>query len=786
MGQQIQAETLKTTRDIRSVTSCLILIADVGKSNPVRHQRQGLVQPGKSLTAWQNGFRLQNTAERVRDYIGDIVGPVIRLEHGNNSGKSREWQRVEINLPMELFGTQKTKRSRYRPTGPGGDQSENRLVAIKLHSALRLQFQTGQMRSDLAPHKLASIIPQERQSAQRIKTGWRPVQMAAWHHQHKRIAQKRCLNDIGWQVEGPCGDADIKPSIGHAFQYGMAWHRLQRNVALQQQTGQGDGQLWRDFSIEIVDDAKPQPAQTGQIHQGHGRRSAAQFGQSIAYMQKVQSAGTGQAQWPMAVINQRLPHGGFKFLQLLRSCRRAKVKIAGSKLQAARAGDFLKHLKAAQRNSFAKHLCQDSHFWLEYVLGQGTLSNQGAPSMTDVFRKSFTQQEPITEAAIARASDVMRSGRLHRYNVAPGETGAVAEFEQAFAQWLDVPFALALTSGGQALQIALRAAGVKAGDTVLTNGFTLAPVPGAIAAVGAWPILVETNDNLRPDLADLEAKAASGEARVLMLSNMRGHLPDMQAVQAICEKHSILLIEDCAHTMGATWLGKQSGTFGIAGCYSTQTYKHMNSGEGGILTSNDPAFMARATVLSGSYMLYGRHGAGPDDTFFEDARYDMPNCSARMDAIRATLLLDQIGSLADRISRWNDRYRSVEAGLSGVQGLTLPHRPNEESYVGSSIQFLVPKAWRIENCTRFVDATAARGVEVKWFGAVEPKGFTSRYDSWRYAAPMPLPATDSVLARLFDMRLPLTFDLEDCRLIAKILVDEFMHENQTLVNTGPP
>ena len=63
---------------------------------------------------------------------------------------------------------------------------------------------------------------------------------------------------------------------------------------------------------------------------------------------------------------------------------------------------------------------------------------------------------------------------------------------------------------------------------------------------------------------------------------------------------SVLLIEDCAHTMGAAWNGRRSGNFGLAGCFSTQTYKHMNSGEGGLLTSNDPALMARAIILSGS------------------------------------------------------------------------------------------------------------------------------------------------------------------------------------------
>ena len=64
---------------------------------------------------------------------------------------------------------------------------------------------------------------------------------------------------------------------------------------------------------------------------------------------------------------------------------------------------------------------------------------------------------------------------------------------------------------------------------------------------------------------------------------------------------------------------------------------------------------------------------------------------------------------------------------------------------------------------------AARGVELKWFGAAEPKGFTSRYDSWRYAPSAPMPATDRVLAGLLDMRVPLTFSLEDCALIARII-----------------
>ena len=127
---------------------------------------------------------------------------------------------------------------------------------------------------------------------------------------------------------------------------------------------------------------------------------------------------------------------------------------------------------------------------------------------------------------------------------------------------------LAVASGGYALQLSLRAAGVGVGDKVLTNAFTLSPVPGAIVAVGAVPVLVETNAELTIDLDDLRAKMGESEAGVLMLSHMRGHIADMDALMALAGRGGVRVIEDCAHTMGATWDGQPSGTFGLAGCFS--------------------------------------------------------------------------------------------------------------------------------------------------------------------------------------------------------------------------
>jgi dTDP-4-amino-4,6-dideoxygalactose transaminase len=386
--------------------------------------------------------------------------------------------------------------------------------------------------------------------------------------------------------------------------------------------------------------------------------------------------------------------------------------------------------------------------------------------MSEIFTGNFTQQEPISEEAISAAVAVMRSGRLHRYNVAEGEVGEAALLEQEFAQMTGARYCLAVASGGYALAASLRAVGVQPGDRVLTNAFTLAPVPGAIASVGAVPVFVGVTEDLVIDLDDLRAKAAGAD--VLMLSHMRGHICDMDALMAICDAANVTVIEDCAHTMGANWAGVPSGRHGLIGCYSTQTYKHMNSGEGGLLISDDPDVMARAVMLSGSYMLFDRHLAAPPPEAFAQAKYDTPNVSGRMDNLRAAILRPQLRALGEQKNRWNARYAVIEDGLRDTPGLQLIKRPPQEGYVASSFQFLLLD-WSADYVTEMLRRCAARGVELKWFGEPEPVGFTSRYDSWRYVEAEPMPATDRVLAGIIDLRLPLTFSLEDCALIARII-----------------
>lgn len=384
-----------------------------------------------------------------------------------------------------------------------------------------------------------------------------------------------------------------------------------------------------------------------------------------------------------------------------------------------------------------------------------------------IFTGDFTQQAPLPQAAKDAAARVLETARLHRYNLADGDDGDVARLERAYGNWQGRKYCLAVTSGGQAMQIALRALEAK-NQKILTNAFTLAPVPGAIEAIGSEAVLVESDENLRIDLDDLDQKAKISQAKFLLLSHMRGHLADMDALMTICDHYGITVIEDCAHTMGAKWNGKRSGNFGHASCFSTQTYKHINSGEGGLLVSDDPKFMARATIMSGSYMLYSRHGAGPSERDYADARENSPNCSARMDHLRAAILIPQLDELEENIQNWNARYHNVSAALSGSKNIVQPIRPNQESMVGSSIQFRVPR-FDDEQKEQLIDLCAEHGVEIKWFGRTKPHGFTSSHKSWAFVPKQNLPKTDMILSSLFDMRIPLSFSLEDCTQIGQII-----------------
>lgn len=384
-------------------------------------------------------------------------------------------------------------------------------------------------------------------------------------------------------------------------------------------------------------------------------------------------------------------------------------------------------------------------------------------------QRDLTEPEPIPEAGIARAVELMRSGRLFRY----GEMGAdqldVSLLEQEFAAFVGRRFCVAVNSGGGALFLALKVAGVQPGEPVLVNGFTLAPVPGAILHAAARPVIVEIGPDFTIDAQDLRRKAEVSGARVLLLSHMRGHLADMDAVMAVADDLGLAVVEDCAHAMCASWNGKAIGTFGVAAAFSAQTYKHLNAGEGGFLVLDDEGMAARAILHSGSYMLHGQHLSTPGPEALAAVSGETPNFSMRMTALAAALLRPQLAELPRRVARWNAIHNRIAAGLARSQHVRVPPRDGGQVFSATSVQFCAAGLDAAE-MPAFLAAAKARGVPVKWFGAPEQIGFTSAPRHWAYAGEQgPLAATHDVLATLCDIRTPVTLTDEECDLIAEIV-----------------
>ena len=386
------------------------------------------------------------------------------------------------------------------------------------------------------------------------------------------------------------------------------------------------------------------------------------------------------------------------------------------------------------------------------------------------FDFDLTEPEPIPAEGIARALELLRSGRLFRYTeVGDGEVNDTALLEKRMAELVGRRYAVCVNSCGAALFLALRSSGVQPDDKVLVNGYTLAPVPGAIHHAGAQAVLVEIDERLTIDVDDLRRKAERSGATTLLLSHMRGHISDLDEVGAMCDEMGVDLIEDCAHTLGAGWGGRPTGTFGSVGCFSAQTFKHVNSGEGGVLVTDDAEIAARAILASGSYMLYGQHQARPPMSVFESLKGVVPNYSLRMSALAAAVALPQLDALAERASKMNTLYAELERLVREIPHAGVVERAPQEDFVGSSFQFSLPDLSR-DQIGAVVGIANDLGLHVKWFGDPVMQGFTSRPRHWEYVgASSDLPRTEAILTKLCDLRVPPAMDASHCRLAADIL-----------------
>jgi len=387
------------------------------------------------------------------------------------------------------------------------------------------------------------------------------------------------------------------------------------------------------------------------------------------------------------------------------------------------------------------------------------MAADGQPIAPNVY-----DSEPIPDAARAEIDRLLSSGDLFRYTAPEG--APVALLEQEFADLMGSKYALAVASCSAALFLSLKALDLPRGAKVLIPAFTFAAVPSAVVHADCVPVLVEVGENYRVDMADFAAKL--DDAQAVLISHMRGHTSDMDAIMALCDARGIPVVEDAAHSLGTEWHGRKIGTIGKIGCFSFQSYKLVNAGEGGILITDDPELAARCVIMSGAYESNWKKHPGMQNSYML-WQNKLPLYNMRMQNLSAAVIRPQLPLVADRVAKGRAGHDRVADVLNACAHLTVPAALAPEDRAPDSIQFNLTGDWSDAQALAFQAEAKKRGVSAQVFGLSE--GNARAFWNWEFLGPAPdLPRTRAMLMRACDVRLPTRLTEAELDFIAAAIV----------------
>lgn len=268
---------------------------------------------------------------------------------------------------------------------------------------------------------------------------------------------------------------------------------------------------------------------------------------------------------------------------------------------------------------------------------------------------------------------------------------AVTEFEQKAAEYCGVKHAIGVASGTDALHLSLRAAGIGADDEVITTVYTFIGTAEAVSYVGAKPVFVDIDpQTFNIDIEQLE-QAITTKTKAVILVHLFGQPIDTDRVKAICDKHNLLLVEDCAHAFGADYQGKKVGSLGDLGCFSFYPGKNLGCfGDGGLITTSNDEYAESLRALR-------NHGIRKPGIHSE------LGYNSRLDSVQAAILLIKLAE----IDQWNQRRRDNAALYSSTldkERYTVPH----EDGIGTHVyhQYGV----RCQDRDKVIKALEAKGI----------------------------------------------------------------------------
>jgi dTDP-4-amino-4,6-dideoxygalactose transaminase len=237
---------------------------------------------------------------------------------------------------------------------------------------------------------------------------------------------------------------------------------------------------------------------------------------------------------------------------------------------------------------------------------------------------------------------------------------AVAEFEKAYADAMGIAHCVGVANGTDAVELALRAAGVDRDDEVILPANTFIATAEAVSRIGARPVLVDVDETHLLMDPDKVAEAIGSRTRAVVPVHLFGQTAPVEKLAPIAEAYDAVLVEDAAQSQGAARFGQPAGGWGAAAGTSFYPGKNLGAaGDAGAVLTNDPELAARVRTMSA-------HGS--------DRKYihDLIGVNSRLDTIQAVVLLAKLR----RLSRWNDQRRQAADRyaelLSGVPGVRVP------------------------------------------------------------------------------------------------------------------
>jgi 8-amino-3,8-dideoxy-alpha-D-manno-octulosonate transaminase len=305
----------------------------------------------------------------------------------------------------------------------------------------------------------------------------------------------------------------------------------------------------------------------------------------------------------------------------------------------------------------------------------------GAPVRETPLKAGFFGTSYYGAEESRELEDVVRTRRPFRW-YGPGSEPPqkVATFEKEFAERMQSRFALAVTSGSAALQVAVAALEIGPGDEVILPAWTWHSCYNAIVLAGALPVFAEIDESFNIDPADIERKITP-QTKVIMAVHLQGNPAAMDRILEIAKRHKIRVLEDCAQSVGASFHGKPVGSLGDIGIYSLQINKTITSGEGGAVVTNDPVLFERASRYHdlGGFRPPHEHQVGKAQLdWFAGNQF-------RMSEFTGGVLVAQLRKLDSIVEPLQTNARRIYDGIRDLPGVKLRHRPDPAGDLGAAV-----------------------------------------------------------------------------------------------------